>query len=459
MPRRMAGPTLRAPDFDQKQFRVADSAPFPAPMVHYTRFAGRKWELTPSGRQNALNIAPAPDPAHGSALQTAFPMPTTRLLTPDRGRRLFRARVADSYAFLVSGVGMGVWATHIPLVRARLAIDPAVLGLALFVMAFAATLTMPLAGVALGRFGSKPTTAVLMLAFTALLPLPLLAGTVPVFFASVFIFGTTIGALDVSMNLQATEIEAARGRPTMSSFHGFFSLGGLAGAGLGAAIIAAGWGDGSGAALLAVLLFALAILASLNLWPSTPATHAGPHFALPNRAALALGLLALLCFGIEGSITDWSALYLATVKHASVAGAGAGFAAFSVTMALFRLVGDAVVARLGPMTTVAGGGAIITAGLVLAIVAPWPTLAAVGFALVGLGAANVVPVAFSAASRVPGMTSNLGVAAVTTMGYVGFLATPPILGFVAHTFGLTTSMGVVALMGAAVAVIAGLRPR
>ena len=381
-------------------------------------------------------------------------MSTAATLTPDRARRLLRARLANVYAFFVSGLGMGIWATHIPLVRARLGIDPAVLGIALFVMAFAATITMPLAGVALGRFGSRPTTALLMLAFTAFMPLPLLAGSVPLFFVSVFVFGTTIGTLDVSMNLQATEIEAARQRPTMSSFHGFFSLGGLVGAGLGAAIIAAGWGDGSGAAVLAAGFFVLAVVAGLNLWPSTPATGAGPHFALPNRAAFALGLLALLCFGIEGSITDWSALYLSTVKHASVSIAGAGFAAFSVTMAVFRLVGDAVVARLGSRLTLVGGGAIITFGLVLAIVAPWPVLSAVGFALVGLGAANVVPVVFSGASRVPGMPSNLGVAAVTTMGYVGFLATPPVLGFVAHTYGLTVSMAVVALMGAAVALIA-----
>lgn len=383
-------------------------------------------------------------------------MSTAQPLTPARSRRLRRARLANAFAFLTSGFGMGVWATHIPIVRARLGLDPAVLGIALFVMALAATITMPLAGMALGRFGSRPTTAALMLAFAAFLPLPLLAGSIPAFFAGLFVFGMTIGALDVSMNLQATEIEAARGRPTMSSFHGFYSLGGLIGATLGAAVIAAGWGDGRGAALLAAVLFAGAILASFNLWPTARAINAGPRFALPNRAALTLGLVALLCFGIEGSVTDWSALYLATVKQASDAAAGAGFAAFSVAMAILRLVGDPVVARLGPRTVLVGGGAAITVGLVLAIVAPWSLLAAGGFALVGIGAANVVPVTFGAASRLEGMPPNLGIATATTMGYVGFLATPPVLGFVAHTFGLTASMAVVALMGAAAALIASL---
>ena len=378
-------------------------------------------------------------------------------LTSDWPRRLFRARIAVYIAFLLAGIGTGIWATHIPLVQARLGLNPAILGLALFVMAFGALLTMPLAGVALARLGSRLPAAAMMIGFTALTPLPILAGSVPVFFFSVFLFGTTIGALDVSMNLQATEIEAARGKPTMSSFHGFFSIGGLTGAGLGAGIIALGWGDGSGAALLAVPLLALAVLASFNLWPSPRPVEAGPRFALPNRAALALGVLAFLCFAVEGAVTDWSALYLSTVKLSSAAGAAIGFAAFSVAMAFFRLVGDSVVARLGEKRTVVGGGATIAAGMALAVASPWPALSAAGFALVGIGAANVVPVVFGAASRVDGMPASLGVSAVATMGYAGFLIMPPILGFVGRTFGLSASLTIVALMGAAIAGVAALR--
>jgi MFS family permease len=380
-------------------------------------------------------------------------MSTSETLTPDRPR-ILRAQLSVDYAFLVAGLGMGIWATHIPLVQARLEIDPAILGIAIFTMAIASVITMPLAGVALGKLGSRPPTAATMLAFICFMPLPLLADTLPLFFVSLFVFGTTIGALDVSMNVQATEVEAARGRPTMSSFHGFFSLGALIGAGLGAAIISVGLGDGRGATLVAVFMFILAIVAALNLWPSARATHAGPHFALPNRAAFALGMLTFLAFAIEGSVADWSALYLSTVKHASIAGAGAGFAAFSVAMAVLRLSGDSVVTRLGAKTTILGGAAIIVAGELLAILAPWSPLAATGFALVGIGCANLVPVIFSAASRVPGMAPNLSIAAVTTMGYAGFLSVPPILGFVGHAFGLTTSMALVAVMGAAVALIA-----
>lgn len=368
--------------------------------------------------------------------------------------RLLRAQVAIYYAFLVCGIGTGVWATHIPVIQARLQIDPAILGMAIFTMAFASLLTMPLTGMAIGRFGSRLPTAVMMIAFVCFLPLPLLAGTVPLFFAGVFLFGTTIGALDVSMNVQATEIEAARGKPTMSSFHGFYSLGALIGAGLGSLVISFGLGDGRGAALAAVFFLALAVVANFNLWPSARSSDAGPHFALPNRAAFALGLIAFLAFAIEGSVTDWSALFLSAVKHAEVARAGVGFAAFSIAMAAFRLAGDAVVARLGARTTALAGSAIAVAGQLIAILAPSPTVAAAGFALVGVGAANLVPVAFSAASRVPGMPANLGVAAVTSMGYMGFLSVPPILGFIGHAYGLTTTLVVVALMGVATAAVA-----
>jgi MFS family permease len=380
-------------------------------------------------------------------------MTPTQSLSPSRPR-ILRAQLAVDYAFLVCGLGTGIWATHIPLIQARLQIDPAILGIAIFTMAFASLITMPLAGVAIGKLGSRIPTAVMMIAFTVFLPLPLLARTVPLFFVALFVFGSTIGALDVSMNVQATEVEAARGRPTMSSFHGFFSLGALLGAGLGAAVIAAGWGDGSGATLVAAALVVLGIVAIPNLWPSAKSTHAGPHFALPNRAAFALGMVAFLAFAIEGSVTDWSALFLSTVKKAGVAEAGAGFAAFSIAMAVFRLSGDAVVARLGARATTVGGGVIIVFGQLLAILAPWPALSAAGFTLIGVGAANLVPVVFSAASRIPGMPANLGVAAVTTMGYAGFLSVPPILGFVGHALGLSIMLTLVALMGVAAMAIA-----
>lgn len=370
---------------------------------------------------------------------------------------LVRPRIAVSITFLIAGFGTGMWAVHIPLVQARLGIDPATLGLALFVMAVGAVLSMPLAGITASHFGSRFPTGLGAILFTIVTPLPILAPSVPFFFISAFFFGLLMGFIDVSMNVQASEVESARGQPTMSSFHGFFSLGGLTGALVGAGLIAAGWGNGSGAAVVAAVLLGAAAWAAANLLPAPAHAPAGPRFALPNRAVLGLGLLALLCFATEGAVTDWSALFLANVKGASDSAAAAGFALFSLAMAFCRLVGDPVVAWLGPRRILIGGGGLIALGLVIALASPWIVLSAAGFTLVGVGAANVVPVVFSGAARTPGIAPGAGVAAVATMGYLGFLAAPPVLGFVANSYGLSASLMIVLVMGVAIAAIGASR--
>jgi MFS family permease len=370
---------------------------------------------------------------------------------------LFRARVAISVAFFMLGSGAGLWAVHIPLVKARLGIDPAVLGLALLAVAIGAVGFMPITGLAVARFGSRPPTAVACFAYVLLTPLPILAGSIPFLFVVAFLFGAAMGALDVAMNTQASELETVRGKPTMSSFHAFFSIGGLAGSLIGAGIIAIGWGDGRGALIAAAIFFAASALSVRHLLPSLPPDHAGPRFALPSKAVVGIGMLGFLCFAIEGAVTDWSALFLSTEKAATPTMAAAGFALFSLAMAFFRLVGDPLVARLGSQTVLVGGGLLMATGIAIALVAPWALLGAIGFALVGLGAANVVPVVFSAAGRTPGVPPAIGVAAVVTLSYTGFLVAPPVLGAVAHALGLSAALTLVLVMSLLVAGGAWLR--
>lgn len=368
---------------------------------------------------------------------------------------LVRARLAVSAAFFIAGCGLGLWAVHIPLVVERLGISAGTLGFALLTAAIGSVGTMPVTGIALARYGSRLPTAGLALAFAVLIPIPMLSPTVLFLFVSLFFFGAAMGGLDVAMNTQAAEVEAARGRPTMSSFHGFFSLGALAGAVLGGFIIGIGWGGGSGAVATAVALVALAIWAAMNLWPSERPVDGGPRFALPPAPLWGLGAITFLAFAGEGGVVDWSALFLSTVKLSSTAEAASGLAAFSVAMVIFRLTGDWLVARLGNVVTVVGGGLLMALGIVVAVVAPWPLVSAAGFAIVGVGAANLAPVAFSAATRVPGVPPGIGVAAVTTTGYGGFLIFPPILGFIAEAWGLSASLMLVAAMGLAVVAFAG----
>lgn len=370
---------------------------------------------------------------------------------------LFKARVAVSIAFLLLGVGVGLWAVHIPIVQARLGIDNAVLGFALLSMAIGAVALMPLTGWAVARLGSRLPTAFLTMAFTALIPLPILAGSTVFLFVALFLLGAAMGGLDVAVNTQASEVETLRGRPTMSFFHGFYSVGGLVGAMIGALVIGEGWGNGEGATVFTIVFLAIAAMSVGNLLPSSGPVRAGLHFVLPNRAVLGLGMLAFLSFAMEGAIHDWSTLFLTSEKGASPAAAASGFALYSLAMASCRLFGDPVVARLGARLTLALGGGLFALGIAIAVLSPWALASAAGFLLCGVGAANIVPVVFSQSARVPGVAPSVGVAAATTLGYSGFLIAPPILGLIANDYDLSTALVLVALMGLVITMAAVFR--
>ncbi|MCB1495404.1 MAG: MFS transporter [Bauldia sp.] len=369
------------------------------------------------------------------------------------GARLNRARIAVSVVFFLVGIGPGVWAVHIPLIKERLAIDPAILGLALLTMATGAVVSMPLSGWIVGLTGSRKPTAVAVFVYLAILPLPILAPDVLLFFTALFFFGLLIGGIDVLANVQASEVEVARKRPTMSSFHAFYSIGALCGALMGAFVISQGWGDGRGAVGTAVICIILAAVAVPSLYPSERIVSEGPRFALPSKAVVGLGFIAFLAYALEGAVTDWSALYLTSVREATPETAAIGFALFALSMSGLRLFGDPIVARFGGRAVLAGGGLLSAIGLGIALASPWPLIGAIGFGMVGIGVANVVPVVFSAGARTPGVSAGMGVAAVATMGYVGFLFAPPILGFVGHEYGLSASLGLVLVMALAIAVL------
>jgi MFS family permease len=237
----------------------------------------------------------------------------------------------------------------------------------------------------------------------------------------------------------------------MSSFHGFFSLGGLSGAALGGGIIAVGWQDGRGALAVAVVMLAAAVFVGSHLLPSTPAAPSAAkrtkRFALPSPAVLGLVVLTFFANTVEGSANDWSSLYLSTVRGFSPAAAAAGLALFACGMAICRLFGGPVVARLGERRVVAWGGALVTIGMAVVVFSPWTFVSPAGFALVALGAANAIPIMMGAASRIPGEAPSAGVAATATGALLGFLIGPPVIGFIAHAHGLSTALSCICLVG------------
>jgi len=360
------------------------------------------------------------------------------------------ARWAVSIIFLLNGTGIGVWAAHVPLVQARAGIATGMLGFLLLTIAGGAVSAMPLSGWLSGRWGTRAVVigSGLLFALTSAF-LMNVGGIVPLFLAA-YAFGACNGVLDVAMNANASEVEAARGIPTMSSFHGFFSLGGLVGAALGGLLIGAGLGDGRGALMVSVVIAVVVVLCARRLLAVPLAPHAS-HFALPRGAALFLGLLALLCFAIEGALVDWSALLLTERTKVDAATAALGYSAFSVTMAACRFAGDRLVLRFGPLRVMPLGGLGMFAGLLLAVASTQFVLSALGFALIGLSAANVVPLIFAAAARIPGMSAGGGLATVATLGYAGLLMAPPVIGAIAAHTNIAVALGVLALSGIVIA--------
>jgi hypothetical protein len=259
--------------------------------------------------------------------------------------------------------------------------------------------------------------------------------------------------MDVSMNTNATLVERQWNRPIMSSFHAFFSLGGLAGASASGSLIAAGFGIAATLCLSCsgmILLFLAA--AGFVITEDVPA--AGSHgLALPRGALLGLAVLTLMCLLVEGAMVDWTAIYLRTVAGAPLETAVAGFAAFSFTMMICRFLGDLVVRRLGRVRTVMAGGGLAASGLLLAIAVPEPFVASGGFALVGLGLANVVPVLFSTAGETAGIPPSIGVAMVATLGYAGMLLGPPVIGFGGDLVGLRAMLSLLAVCAVAIVAV------
>jgi MFS family permease len=377
----------------------------------------------------------------------------THASTLDR-RSIDAARWAISTVFLLNGAGIGLWAAHVPTVQARMGIDTGMLSMVLLTVAGGALLAMPLMGGLTGRWGTRRMVLLSGFAFATMTPLIVGAPSLPLLFIAAFLFGVSNGALDVAMNANASEVETARGLPTMSSFHGFFSLGGLFGAGIGGLLVGQGLGHGQGALMVGVVTAVVLALSAPRVMGFAATHGAGSHFSLPRGAALGLGLLALLCFAVEGALVDWSALLMQERTGATPASAALGFSAFSIAMAACRFAGDRLIVRFGALRIMVVGGLAMFAGLALAVASTHFVLSAVGFALVGLGAANVVPLLFGAAARIPGMSAGNGVAAVATLGYGGLLLAPPVLGWVAMHSSIMVALGGLSLSGLVIALSA-----
>ncbi|MBA2462652.1 MAG: MFS transporter, partial [Actinobacteria bacterium] len=346
------------------------------------------------------------------------------------------ARIAVTAVFFASGAAYGSFVARIPALKEKLEAGEAELGLVLFAGAVGAILVLPLAGWLSARVGSRRVTRASLLAVGLCLPLLALAPTLLTFALVFALFGAVTSALDLGMNAHGVEVEERYARPIFSSFHASWSLGGLAGAGVGGAAAALAVPPlaqfaGVGAVVLAILVWS-----AHGLLPHEGDAGArGRAFGRPSAALVALAALAFAGLVAEGAAADWSAVYLDDSVGTSEAVATAGFAAFAATMTLGRLVGDRLTAAWGPVLLTRRAGVLATAGMAAALLLGNSIGGVVGFACLGAGLATVIPSVFRAAGR-RSASPGTGIAAVSSVGYSAFLVGPPAIGFLAEAIGL-----------------------
>jgi MFS family permease len=370
--------------------------------------------------------------------------------------RFRNPRVAITFVFALNGVVYGSWASRIPAIQNRLDLSAGALGIALAGVAAGALVAMPLSGSWSTRAGSRRVTRAFLVSVCAMVAVVALAPSLGVLVVATFAYGAANGGLDVAMNTQGTSIEKRAGRLILSSLHAGFSAGGLLGALIGAGAAAADLDVRVHLALIGAVALAIGLPVTRSLLPAdADAAPGGPSFARPSRALWGLGILAFCCLLAEGAAADWSAVYVEDALDAPAGQAALAFAAFSATMTLGRLAGDRLAATFGSVRLLRICGLVAGIGVGGALLLAVPGAAIVGFGLLGAGLSVVVPIVFRSAAAVPGAAAGPSLAAVSTLGYLGFLAGPPLVGGLAELTSLPAALSLVVLCACATAALAG----
>jgi len=354
-------------------------------------------------------------------------------------------QLSTRIAFFIAGFGIAAWAPLVPYAKARIGLDDGTLGLLLLCLGVGSIIAMPLAGALAVRFGCRNVLIVSTVLICLCLPLLATVSTLPLLVATLFVFGASMGALDCTANIQAIIVERASGKTMMSGFHGLFSLGGIIGAGgvsgllsIGASPLIAMW--------VVIVFVIIALIKAAPHLLTYGSESDGPAFAVPHGVVLFIGLLCFTVFLTEGAMLDWSAVFLSSMRNVEPSYAGLGYAVFALTMTFGRLFGDAIVHRVGANRVIILGGLCAAAGLTLATLVPAWEAALLGYALVGAGCSNIVPVLYSAVGRQKVMPENVAVPAITTLGYGGILVGPALIGFIAHASSLNLAFMIVAAL-------------
>lgn len=360
-----------------------------------------------------------------------------------------RSGVSPAFAtrlvFFIAGFVTAAWAVIVPFARSNTGVNEATLGTLLLCLGVGALIAMPVTGLLTSKFGCR--RVILSAVGFIVLTTPLLSAiNDPLLLAGVLLlFGVGVGVTDCAMNIQAILVEKASPVPVMSGFHGMYSVGGIAGAGFLTLLLTLGMTIFTGTLLVTLAVIVMTFISRSGLLDYANPTE-GPAFAVPRGAVLLLGIVCFAVFLTEGTVLDWSAVYLTDVRNIPETLGGLGYTCFAIAMTLFRLTGDRIIARLGRLPVVLGGSIVAAVGLALVTYIPSWELSLIGYVLVGAGCANIVPVMFSAVGRQTVMPQAAAVPAITTLGYLGVLSGPAFIGYVAHFSSLSFAFSLIMVL-------------
>ena len=363
------------------------------------------------------------------------------------------ARRGVAIVFFVYGAVLATWVSRIPLIKEELDLDTAQLSLALLGSPVGLILAVQAVAALVGRWTSAVVTRAALVGACVAVVLPGVAWSLASLAAALLLLGFSLGSLDIAMNTQGVAVERGYARPVMSGIHAMYSVGVLAGAGLGAVAASADVDPLVHFAVAAAVLAALGLAGARTLLgaaadrPAEPEDADRPALRLAQHPGLiALGFVAFCCLFAEGAVDDWSGVYLREEQGASLGVSALGAAAAGAGMAIGRFGGDAVIARFGRPATLRWSSLVAGAGMTLAVLAPAPGIAIAAYLVLGLGVATIVPIAFTLAGNHPGVPPAWAISRVTTLGYAGLFASPPIVGLVAQVTSLTAALAIPAIL-------------
>jgi MFS family permease len=349
-------------------------------------------------------------------------------------------RTSTRIAFLIAGLVMSAWAPLVPLAKERTGLDDGGLGLLLLGLGMGSIVAMPFAGYLTARYGCRPVIVWSTIALCAVLTMLSSVSWLPGLALAVLLFGASMGMLDCAMNIQSIIVEKNSGESLQSGFHGLYSVGGILGAGALTVLLSVGL-DPALAVLCIVAIVMGALYKAIPSLLTYGTEQDGPIFAMPKGIVLLLGTLCFIVFLTEGAMLDWSAVFLVSSREMESNMAGMGYACFAATMTVGRLTGDAIVRKLGGVRVVAFGGLIAATGMIVSLAFDgWPA-SLIGYALLGAGCSNIVPVLFTAVGHQNRMPQRVAIPAIISMGYAGILIGPAVIGFVAHVSTLSIALG------------------